>query len=64
MESLLIGRLKRLTALESDQQVTYNVEAVQDELRVLQEELARAKREAVSSPVPSNTIVVPLEFLR
>ena len=35
-------------------EVTYNVEAVQDELRVLQEELARAKREVVSSPSPAS----------
>ena len=35
-------------------EVTYNVEAVQDELRVLQEELARAKREVVSSPAPAS----------
>jgi len=35
-------------------EVTYNVEAVQDELRVLQEELAHAKREVVSSPAPAS----------
>ena len=85
-----MGRLKRLTRLDSDQlfllafgisvgahlilllselfslnwfaiskvrrpiEVVYNVEAVQDELRILQEQLARAKREAVSSPAPAS----------
>ena len=55
---LLIGQLVHIpwlfpTKIRTPLEVTYEVEAAKEELRQLQEELARAKRSTVASPSPS-----------